>query len=513
MSATETETLARASAPLPAGPVDNSARDGDAAREGDGIAPDEPPAHQSSPAASTAATPTGPQTPAEVAAPLPDAGPAAVEAVASEEPPPVRPLPAASEIELKLLVARERLDAFNEAPAVVAHARNRGSRKHLKAVYYDTPEMLLRKNGLSLRVRQSGQRFVQTVKAELGDDPLRRGEWQASVASIAPDAGLALPFVPAKLRDDLMSQPLQPVFISDIHRHQRLVDLPSAVIELAFDHGLIKAGGRTEAVSEIEIELKEGDPAAIYELALQLAESGDVRPSIRSKAARGFELATGAPPPAKKPRKLDVDPSLPLDDAFAVILASCLRDLLVSVPAAEDGRDPEGIHQVRVALRRLRSALDSLRSVVPSETLESLRADAQWLASAMSAARTWDIFRGETLPAVAGSCPSISGFDAMGADAEHHRLAAYADARRTLADRRAVRFVLLLGAWIEARGWRAEAGADHLAPLAEPAFSFARRILSDHHGKVLKRGRHFREQTAAKRHRLRLGGEETALCG
>ena len=311
-------------------------------------------------------------------------------------------------------------------------ARNKGSRKHLKAVYYDTPERLLHKNGLSLRVRQSGQRFVQTVKAESGDDPLRRGEWEASVASFAPDVGLAMPFVPAKLRDELMCQPLQPVFISDIHRHQRLVDLPAGTVEVAFDRGVLKAGERSLPVSEIELELKDGSPSAIYELALQFADHGAVRPSIRSKAARGFDLASDAPPPAKKPRKLDVDPSLPLDDAFAAILGSCLRDLLVSVPAAEDGRDPEGVHQVRVALRRLRSALDSMATVVTSETLEALRADASWLASTLSAARTWDIFQGETLPAVAGSCPAIAGFDALGEGAEERRLHAYDDARLAL---------------------------------------------------------------------------------
>ncbi len=239
-------------------------------------------------------------------------------------------------------------------------------------------------------------------------------------------------------------------------------------------------------------------------VALRLADAGAVRPSIRSKAARGFELAADAPPPAKKPRKTEVDPSLPLDDAFAAILGSCLRDLLVAVPAAVDGRDPEGVHQVRVASRRLRSALDSMRTVITSETLDVLREDARWLASSLSAARTWDIFKGETLPAVAANCPTIGGFDALSAGAEDRRLAAYDEARQALTEPRSARFMIRLGGWIEARGWRGDVGPDHLALLAEPAFSFAQRILSIHHGKVLKRGRHFKSLTAPQRHRLRL---------
>ena len=428
----------------------------------------------------------------------------ATEAAAPEEPLPPHPAPPAGEVELKLLVDADRLADFNEAAVIVAHARNKGTHKHLKAVYYDTPERLLHSNGLSLRVRQNGQRFVQTMKAESGDDPLRRGEWEASVASIAPDVGLAMPFVAAKLRDDLMCRPLQAVFVSDIRRHQRIVDLPSGTVEVAFDRGVLKSGDRSLPVSEIELELKDGSPSAIYELALQLADCGPVRPSIRSKAARGFDLASDTPPPAKGPRRQDVDPSLPLGDAFTVILGSCLHDLLVSVPAAEDGRDPEGVHQVRVALRRLRSALDSMATVVTSDTIEALRSDAKWLAATLSAARTWDIFQGETLPAVAGSCTAIPGFDVLGKGAEERRLNAYNDARLALADVRSSRFVIRLGHWTEARGWRDDAGPEHLPLLAEPAFSFARRILSVHHEKVLKRGHRFKSLTAVQRHRLRL---------
>jgi triphosphatase len=416
-------------------------------------------------------------------------------------------LPAASfgsEIELKLLVDADRLADFADAPAIVAHARTNGIRKRLKSVYYDTPRQILRQNGLSLRVRQSGQRFVQTVKSEATDDPLRRGEWEASVPSIAPDVGLAMPFVPTKLREELRTEPLRPMFIAEVRRHQRVLDMAAGTIEVAFDQGTLRAGERSLPISEIELELKSGDASAIYELALALVDYGPVRPSVRSKAARGFDLAADTPPPAKAIRRLDVDPTLPLDRAFGAILASCLRDLLIAMPAADDGRDPEGVHQVRVALRRLRSALGSMRTVVTSPTLDGLREDAKWLASSLSAARSWDIFKIETLPTVAKSCPSVSGFDALSEGASERVAAAYADARRALGDERSARFVLQLGAWIAARGWHRDAGPESLPLLAEPASGFAGRVLSIHHTRVLKRGRHFKSLTPQRRHRLRL---------
>src|SRR5262249_45067781 len=208
-----------------------------------------------------------------------------------------------------------------------------------------------------------------------GDDPLRRGEWEAAVHSLAPDIALAMPFVPAKLRADLARQPLQAVFVSDIRRHQRIVELPSGTVEIAFDQGFLKSGDRSLPVSEIELELKAGDTAVIYDLALRLAEHAPLRPSIRSKSARAFELVEDAPPAARRPRKLRFGTPITLDDALAAILRSTFRHLLESLPAAEDGRNPEGVHQLRVALRRLRAAFDLMRVIGAPGKLDALQSD------------------------------------------------------------------------------------------------------------------------------------------
>ncbi|MGY3420204.1 triphosphatase [Bradyrhizobium sp. F1.13.4] len=412
--------------------------------------------------------------------------------------------PAAGEIELKLLVDADRMAHFNAAPVIAANARNKGTRKHLKSVYYDTPERTLRRNGLSLRVRRSGARFVQTVKTDVVDDPLRRGEWEASVPSLAPDLALAMSFIPEKLRGHLEAQPLEAVFTADVHRHARLIDLPSGTVEIAFDRGELTAGDRSLPVSEIELELKSGSGSTIYEIALRLAEHGLVKPSIRSKSARGFDLAADRPPAARRPRKLRLDPSVTLDEAFATILRSCFLHLLQSLPAAEDGRNPEGVHQLRVSLRRLRSALDLMRSVGALSNLDALRSEARWLAQDLSAARDWDVFRIETLPTIAKACPSVAGFDALGRAAAGRQSDAYRKAHDALEDRRCAIFLLGLGSWIETRGWRNDVAAEDLGQLAEPAVNFAQRILSEQYAKVLRRGRRFKSLSAEGLHRVRL---------
>src|SRR3954447_14420528 len=410
----------------------------------------------------------------------------------------------AGEIELKLLVDADRIAHFNAAPVIAINARNKGARKRLKSVYYDTPERTLRRNGLSLRVRQSGARFVQTVKTDAVDDPLRRGEWEASVPSLAPDLALAMPFIPEKLRGNLEAQPLESVFTADVHHHARPIELPSGTVEIAFDQGELTAGDRSLPVSEIELELKSGSASAVYEIALRLAGHGDGKTSIRTKSARGVALAPDKPPPARRPRKLRLDPSVTLDEAFATILRSCFLHLLQSLPAAEDGRNPEGIHQLRVSLRRLRSALDLMGSVGALSNLDALRLEARWLAQELSAARDWDVFRLDTLPKIATACPSVAGFDALGLAAAGRQSDAYRKAHGALEDRRCAMFLLGLGNWIEARGWRNDVAAEDLGHLAQPAADFAARILSEQYAKVLRRGRRFKSLSAEQLHRLRL---------
>ncbi|MGJ4942918.1 CHAD domain-containing protein [Bradyrhizobium sp. HKCCYLS1011] len=409
-----------------------------------------------------------------------------------------------SEIELKLLVDPDQLADFNDAAVITAHARNKGTRKHLKSVYYDTPERTLWRNGLSLRVRQSGARFVQTVKAQRSNDPLRRGEWEASVPSLAPDLALATPLIPEELRGELQAAALETVFIAQVHRHTRLIELPSGTVEIAFDHGALTASERSAPVSEIELELKSGSPAAIYEIALRLSEHGRLRPSIRSKSARGYDLAADRPPGAEKPRKLHLDPAVSLDETFASILRGCFHHLLQAMPSAEDGRNPEGVHQLRVSLRRLRAALHLMQPVGTNGKLTSLLTDARWLAQSLSAARDWDVFLTATLPAIAEGCPTIAGFDTLRELAEKQRNLGYRKLRHALADRRCATFILGLGEWIETRGWRADVTPETLGQLAEPAIGFAGHILSERHQKVLKRGRHFKALPAEERHRVRL---------
>jgi triphosphatase len=467
------------------------------------------------PASHNAASPLRPQRPGgdavDDAAPdaAPEAEPAAPSPGAEAES--AEPQPAASagtETELKLLVDADDMPAFQAAPAIEEHAVNRGVRRRLRAIYYDTADGRLRKAGLTLRVRQSGTRFIQTVKSSIDHDPLRRGEWEATVPSMTPDIALAVPFLPARLGARLLDDPPSPVFSTDIRRLVRTVDLPAGRVEVSFDVGTIAAGDATVPVAEIELELKAGSAQALYDLGLRLLEHGAARPSVRSKSDRGFALADGKAPGVDKPGRPALPANASLDEALRCILGAILRHLFDALPAAEDGRNAEGVHQTRVALRRLRAMFGLMREVVDSPSLEAFRAEASRLADGLGPARDNDVFIAETLTAVEAALPGLYGFDALRAATLARREALYAEVRTLVADQRTSRFLLALGAWIEQRGWRGDASPEALAALAESATGFAARTLSALHAKVEKRGRHFGSMRPEARHRLRIAGKK-----
>lgn len=419
------------------------------------------------------------------------------------------PVPAAParEVELKLVAPPDLLDALASVDIVLAASRNAGTVRHLTSTYFDTPGRDLTKAGFALRVRSVGRRRIMTVKTAGGgaaDGLVGRGEWEVDIAGETPDLAALPDAVPQAFRDIVAGALLEAVVATRVRRRARKLDLPSACIELAVDAGTVEAGGRTEPLSEIELELVSGEVCALYDVALAMLERGPVEMSLYSKAARGFDLAFDRPPAWRKPRRAAIARSAALDDAFAAMLSEALRHFLDNRPAALDGRDAEGIHQTRVALRRLRAILTVMAKATGSAAAQDFAADAKWLAGEQGDARGFDVFLAETVPPVEAACADPSGFEAVRAAAHPLRAAGYARARAAFRDPAALRLPLALARWIELRGWREGAAPEALARLAEPAADLARDLLDRQHRKVLKRGRRFGRLDAEGRHEVRL---------
>jgi len=266
------------------------------------------------------------------------------------------------EIELKFQVPGGQRAAVDAAVA----GRSGSARARLQAAYLDTADRSLAAAGMALRLRREGRRWVQTLKGRTADTMTRlehnvpRGAG-AAMPGVDPSlhagtpAGDALNSVLATQAADALSVR----YSTDILRRTRVLRLPGGRVELAFDVGHIRAAGRTIDVLELEIESLSGPPQAVLIAARRWVPRHGLWLDTRSKAERGDLLASGttmAAPVRAASVVLMAGMSGPA--AWQCALNSCADQILGNASQIAAGEHlPEHVHQLRVGLRRLRSAM------------------------------------------------------------------------------------------------------------------------------------------------------------
>lgn len=263
----------------------------------------------------------------------------------------------------------------------------RGETRRLVSAIYDTKDHALRKRGLVLRVRQDGERRIQTLKADRGAGSLERAEWECEVEGDAPDLA-AIP------DDDLRREVaeaglLAPILETAFDRTLWRLRHHGSDVELAFDEGTIRAGGQSVPISEIEIELKTGAPSALFGLAREIVGVVAARPGMRSKSERGYDLLNGAGGTKAEPYR--VDRKMNVAAAFQMIVRVCLRQYRANEPGIFAG-DAEALHKGRVAIRRLRTCLKLHKKLVADPEGERLKTGLRKLSRDLGHARNLDVY-------------------------------------------------------------------------------------------------------------------------
>jgi triphosphatase len=257
------------------------------------------------------------------------------------------------EIELKLALGPESPEALRHHPLLADLAR----RVHrLGNTYFDTPAGDLEAARMALRLRRVDGRTLQTVKTrgKGGGGLSRRGEWEWEVPGPGLDRKGLTGLPPAELGDEVLAR-LAPRFTTDFRRETRELDHAGARIELALDEGEIEAAGRRVAIRELELELKAGEPDALWSLAEVLAESVPLRPADTSKAARGAALLGG-------------DWQLP----EGVTPSAWLHRAVVALDALADTGDDSWRGAARHALQQLAGASGGETGLAARELAEAL---------------------------------------------------------------------------------------------------------------------------------------------
>jgi triphosphatase len=406
------------------------------------------------------------------------------------------------ELELKLELTPEELQRVGAHPALDDLTVGKPVTRTLRSIYFDTPDHRLRTHGISLRLRAMGDQWVQTVKGGRGG--IKNGvsnpdELEAVVAGPEPDLA-AIDDVKVRRTIERVARrsALEPQFETIVTRTTRQLHSDKGDLELALDEGVVRAGTAEDRLCEAELELKAGSPECLLETAAALFSSEPFRLADATKADRGYELALGRSDRSLIPQKAH-NPALTgaetCGEALSIFVASAAEQIVANRTAVLETDDPEAAHQLRVGLRRLRSALRAFRPLETSAATCELARHARTLGQSIGELRNADIFIEGIHAPVAAARAGEPGFAEVREALLAHRAAMRAKARAALMSEQWSKLQLYLALW-------PHTVADNLR-LAGPVRSFADKALGKTWKKIARRGARLEALSLEERHEMR----------
>ena len=307
------------------------------------------------------------------------------------------------EIELKAALAPEDLEAVRHHALLKAHTEGRAVSRLVRTRYYDTADRSLERAGISLRIRRNGKLWVHTIKQdrEIAHALHRVRESDTPLPSCAPDlTRIEDDGLRADLEALVGGQALEQVFETDVRRTSRLLRDEDSLIDFAIDTGEIRSGGRALPVNELEFELKSGSAGHVYAWAGRLLSDRAAQMRVPSKAARGYRLGQDLDAmPVDRPRSAIAAHGVgqAAELAFSAQLAIVAKALADAVHLTLTTDNPEGPHQTRVALRRLRVLLRTYQPILPKALVKPLSKTAKTLGQTVAPLRDSDVLLLETI--------------------------------------------------------------------------------------------------------------------
>ena len=301
-----------------------------------------------------------------------------------------------NEIELKLRIDTRDILRLRRHPAIRHHLIAKPITRRLISTYFDTPELALLDQAISLRVRRMSGGWFQAVKGSGGAlaGLHQRFEWEDIIARGTPDfTKITEPSLARIFADQALRAALQPIFLTDVQRTEwQLAFEDGTELEVALDLGQLKAQGQSEPIAEVEIELKKGAAFRLFELAAALQKNIPLQIENMSKAERGYHHYRILPAIIRPSKPLKLRKKTDSHAGFQAVLLDCMQQLQTHLQAAIEGRI-EATHQMHIALRRLKIALRLF-----DQTEDDLAAEIDWLNGLIGEIRNWDVLVDEILP-------------------------------------------------------------------------------------------------------------------
>jgi triphosphatase len=234
----------------------------------------------------------------------------------------------------------------------------------------------------------------------------------------------------------------------------------------------------------------------MYGLALSLKQI-ELKPSLPPAGTGDDDVS------APRAEATGIGPRTPAKQAFQTIAFGCLDQIVGNKPAIMSG-DPEGIHQMRVGLRRLRAAISLFSDIVIDAKITGIKAELKWLTNELGPAREFEVFLTRVVSPLRKQHMRLAGMRSLSSDLAERREAAVARALAAVSSPRFEQMTRDIAAWLQAGDWRTPHD-----PLARergetPIEIVARAQLKRGWKKIRKRGRVLAKLDPHARHRLRI---------
>jgi inorganic triphosphatase YgiF len=414
-----------------------------------------------------------------------------------------------TEVELKLALDPTAVESAARLPSLLRPGVDGPTTRALRSIYFDTSDADLRRLHLTLRLRRAEDAWWQALKQEdaTGAGLHVRAKSEHPVESEGldlekiEDSGLRRKLLKWQTAGELI-----PRFETVVNRTTWLLGTAAGgVIECALDLGEVRTlDGRSVApLCEVELELKSGPVSELFTLARELGESLPLALEHRSKAARGYALWRREPQSNADKAGL---PALGVDEtaarAMTQIVINGIAHLQHNWQAAVNATryNPEHVHQMRVATRRLRTAFSVFGQLDESLKAHPIVGELRWLAASLGEARDWDVLLAETFSKVSVAFPDEGSLVDLARGAQLRRRRARGQVREALRSARYFALVLNLSEFI--------VRLHEYPTLAVPVVPVAARILTRRHKQLRKRARHLATLSATERHALRIAAKK-----
>lgn len=309
-------------------------------------------------------------------------------------------------------------------------------RRRIHLTHFDTPEETLAGLGLVVEESRILRKTTLTVQKITGEDltwsaPTTPGSFDFATLIDNPDT--------AELLAQHAAQ-LTPLFTIESSQRQWAVQIRSAQVDVTLEDGKLTAGSdttqRTKHFCEVELRLNSGQPAALYGVARLLSRQLRLHPLVDNLTCRALAFSKGDTPRPIKAGRVKIDAKQTVIGVFKHVAWLCIAQLQANEAGVFAPKDVEFIHQARVALRRLRTALRLFETELPAGFSDKWGQAWRDVGEQLGNARNWDVFCGELLPAIAADLSGHPDVLQLKSFAEQMRVEAHTHTRHWLQGRR-----------------------------------------------------------------------------